>query len=142
MPIKSNTTKSLKVRYKDTTPQVFLNTMPDMWVAECVIVEGMFMINTTPLGSHRTFADYANFLCKRFLIPQFAKWAKEVHLLFDNPGRLADTPKHFERQRRDSIARLIVGHFCDEVIDSRIIPSKWREGVINSETVKEILYFS
>ena len=96
---KSNTTKSLKTRYKDATPQVFLNTMPGMWVAECVIVEGMFMLNTTPLGSHRTFADYASFLCKRFLTPHFAKGATEVHLIFDNPGQSAETPKHFERQR-------------------------------------------
>ena len=121
---KSNTTKSLKARYKDATPQVFLNTMPDMWVAECVIVEGMFMLNIT-LGSHRTFADYASFLCKRFLTLQFAKGAAEVHL-FDNPGQFAETPKHFERQPRDSSARVIEGHFCDDVTDSRIIPSKWK----------------
>ena len=36
--------------------------------------------------SHRTFADYANFLRKCFLTPHFTNGAREVHLLFDNPG--------------------------------------------------------
>lgn len=40
---KSNATKSLKLRYKETTPTVFYSTLPHMWIAECVIVEGMFM---------------------------------------------------------------------------------------------------
>ena len=81
-----------------------------MWVPSCVIVEGMFMLNTTPLGSHRTFTEYANFLSTRFVLPHYAKGAKEVHIIFDNPGRLPQTPKYFERNRRDSQARVIVGH--------------------------------
>ena len=74
MPIKgqkSNVTKALKSRYKDAKPKVFSNSLPEGWVAGCVIVEGMIMVNTTPLGNHRTFADYANFLGKRFLTPHF-----------------------------------------------------------------------
>ena len=89
MPIKgqkNNTTKALKARYKDASPPVFLNALPRTWVPECVMVEGMFMLNTSPLGSHRTFADYANFLRKRFLTPHFTNGAREVHLLFDDPG--------------------------------------------------------
>ena len=91
MPIKgqkSNTTKALKARYKDASPPVFLNSLPETWTPECVMVEGMFMLNTIPLCSHRTFADYANFLSQRFLTPHFTNGAREVHLIFDNPGRL------------------------------------------------------
>ena len=55
---KSNTTKALKGRYKDATPPVFTNSLLSDWIPELVILEGMFMLNTTPLGSHRTFADY------------------------------------------------------------------------------------
>ena len=65
MPIKgqkSNATKAQKSRYKDAKPKMFSNSLPEGWVAGCVIVEGMIMVNTTPLGNHRTFADYANFL--------------------------------------------------------------------------------
>ena len=96
MPIKgqkSNATKALKSRYKDAKPKVFSNSLPKGWVAGCVIVEGMIMVNTTPLGNHRTFADYANFLGKRFLTPHFSAGSKEVHLIFDNPKGLAQTPK-------------------------------------------------
>ena len=121
---KSNTTKVLKNRYKDATPQVFLNTLPDSWVPGSVIVEGMFNLNTTPLGSHRTFADYAHFLAKRFLLPHFSRGCIEVHLIFDNPGRLPQTPKYFERKRRDLSATVMVGHVCDEITASRRIPSK------------------
>ena len=96
MPIKgqkSNATKALKSRYKDAKPKVFSNSLPEGWVAGCVIVEGMIMVNKTPLGNHRTFADYANFLAKRFLTPHFSAESKEVHLIFDNPKVLAQTPK-------------------------------------------------
>ena len=51
------------------------------------------MVNKTPLGNHKTFADYANFLGKRFLTPHFSAGSKEVHLIFDNPKGLAQTPK-------------------------------------------------
>ena len=136
---KSNTTKSFKARYKDATPKVFLNALPDMWVPGCVIVEGMFMLNTTPLSSHRTFADYANFLNRRYVLPNFAKGAKEVHILFDNPGRLPQTPKSFERKRRDLQATVIVGHVCDAIEDSRYIPSKWREDIVDCRNCKRIL---
>ena len=89
------------------------------------------MLNTTPLSSHSTFADYASFLSKRFLTPHFGKGAKEVHLLFENPGQSTETTKHFEWQRRDDSAKVIVGHACDEVLEGRIIPSKWREDMVN-----------
>ena len=94
------------------------------------------MLNTTPLSSHRTFADYANFLNRRYVLPNFAK---EVHILFDNPGRLPQTPKSFERKRKDLQATVIVGHVCDAIEDSRYIPSKWREDIVNCTNCKRIL---
>ena len=45
------------------------------------------MLNTTPLSSHRTFAGYANFLNMRYVLPNFAKCAKEVHILQDDYHR-------------------------------------------------------
>ena len=110
MPIKgqkSNATKALKSHYKDAK-------------------EGMIMVNTTPLGNHRTFADYANFLGERFLIPHFSAGSKEVHLIFYNPKGLAQTPKYFEQKRRDTAAKVIEGHVCDEIEHSRHILSNWR----------------
>ena len=119
----------------------YLNTLPESWVPGSVIVEGMFMLNTTLLGSHRTFADYAQFLAKRFLLPHFSRGCIEVHLIFDNPGRLPQTPKYFERKRRDLSATVMVGHVCDEITASRRIPSKWREDILNCRNCKRSLVF-
>ena len=88
---KSNTTKALKSHYKDAQPAVFLNKLPKAWTPGCVVIEGMFMINTRPLGNHKTFSDYANFLQKRFIAPHFSRGSKEVHVIFDNPGVLPNT---------------------------------------------------
>ena len=87
---KSNTTKALKARYKDASPNIFLNELPCGWIPEYIMLEGIFTLNTTPLASHRTFADYANFLIQT---PHFTRGSIEVHLHFDNPGRHASTPK-------------------------------------------------
>ena len=99
-----------ETRYKESSPPVILNGLPQGWKPECSILEGMFIINTTPLGTHRTLADYAQFLIRRFILPQFSKGSKEVHVIFDNPGRLQQTPKYFERLRRDAIAPVATGH--------------------------------
>ena len=133
---KSNSTKTLKARYKNASPPVFLNGLPENWIPESVMVEGMFILNTSPLCSHRTFADYSNFLSKRFLTPHFNNGAREVHLIFDNPGRMEQTPKHFERKRRDLSANVVAGHVCDDITESRPIPSKWRENIINCRNCK------
>ncbi len=136
---KSNSTKAIKTRYKDARPLAILNNLPHGWIPDCCMLEGMFMLNTTPLGSHRTFADFAQFLIKRFIVPQFARGTKEVHVLFDNPGRLPETPKYFERKRRDTAATVTTGHACDEVCAGRMIPSKWRADVINCRNCKRNL---
>lgn len=136
---KSNTTKALKTRYKDARPQVFLNNLPPGWNPDCCLLEGMFMLNTSPLGSHRTFADYSRFLIKRFIVSQFARGTKEVHVLFHHPDRLSETPKYFERKRRDTTAKVATGHTCDEFSAGHTIPSKWRENVINCRNCKHSL---
>ena len=64
----------------------------------------------TPLGTHKTFADYANFAFHKPSLCQGGTIAKKKR-------------KDFERKRRDFSASVIVGHACDE---SRRIPSKWR----------------
>ncbi len=136
---KSYTTKALKAKYKSSTPSVFLNALPTGWVPECCIFEGMFMLNTAPLGDHKTFSDYGNFLIKRFLVPQWRQGAQQLHIIFDNPGRLKQTPKEFERNRRDNAATVLSGHLCDEVNTKTKIPSKWRENFINCRNCKRAL---
>ena len=64
---KNYTTKVYETRYKESSPTVIPNNLPQGWIPQCCIVEGMFLINTTPLESHRTFSDYARFLITRFI---------------------------------------------------------------------------
>ena len=134
---KSYTTRFLQCRYKETEAPAFLVTLP--WRPKCCIIEGMFIINTTPLGSHRVMADYAKFLFTRFIITQFKKGCEEVHIIFDNPGRLANTPKYFEHRRRDKSAIIQTNHHCDIIVSTTKIPSKWRENLLHCRECKRSL---
>ena len=82
------------------------------------------MINTSPLGSHTTFGDYARFLIHRHIIPYFSRGCTEVHVLFDNPGQLNNTPKFFEHKRRDELATVATGHNCDDIKELTRLPKK------------------
>ena len=95
----------------------------------CTLLEGMFLINTNPLGSHKTLGDYAKFLMTRFLLTQFKRGSREVHVLFDNLGRFIHTPKYFEHVRRDEAAKLADDHCCDTLTITTKVPKKWREGL-------------
>ena len=135
---KSNTTKYLETRYKHSQPPVFLTELP--WKPEAVIIEGMFIINTTPLNSHKTLADYCKFLIQRFISPQFHKGCTEVHIIFDNPGQLNHTPKYFEQRQRDTRVGLSDTHYCDELSNTTpITTDKWRINFLNCRICKRNL---
>ncbi|CAC5421238.1 unnamed protein product [Mytilus coruscus] len=96
---KSNALKVLKSTYKDA----FLTSLPvtDDAVQSTVILEGMFLINTIPLSSHRTFIDYAEFLFTRWIVKSHIQFkAQEIHVVFDHPNRNGESPKNIERSRR------------------------------------------
>ena len=136
---KSYATKTLETRYQRASPEVILHGLPEGWIPECCILEGMFMLNTTPLGKHKTFADYGDFLLQRFVVPQWSRGAREVHVIFDVPGRL-NTPKKFEQDRRDTDATVLASHVCSDITSTRQVPSKqWRENIINCRTCKRNL---
>ena len=120
---KSYTTKRLEKRYKD----LICNQLPGGWVPDAVVVEGMFMINTSPLSTHSTAKDYTQFLLRRFVVSHFSKGCKEVHIVFDNPGRLPESPKSFERRRRDDAATLSSDHRHTAFSDACALPSNWRD---------------
>ena len=67
---KSYTTSTLETMYKEATVPITTTYLPENWKPECTIIEGMFLINTTPLGMHKTFGDYAKFLLQRHIKPQ------------------------------------------------------------------------
>ena len=132
-PLKGNktyTTRSLQSRYEDASPPVIVTDY--QWEPECTIMEGMSLINTTPLGGQNTLADYARFLMHRFITPRFTKRSKEVHIVFDNPL----TPKYFEHKYRDRVAKITEDHCCREMLPFTGIPKNWREGLLNCRQCK------
>ena len=132
-------TKAIANRYKKCPQPIILNEYPQGWRPQCCLMEGMFMINTSPLGSHTTYGDYARFLLKRHITPHFSRGCTEVHLLFDNPGQLKNTPKFFEHKRRDESATIAAGHMCDDINETTRLPSKWRENVLHCRKCKRTL---
>ena len=72
---KSYFTKALANRYKQHTQPIILSDFPSSWQTQCCIMEGMFLINTSPIGSQTTYADYASFLMQRHITPTFLEGA-------------------------------------------------------------------
>ena len=106
---------------------MILYSFPAQWLPEVVILEGMFLINTAPLITHSTMQDYARFLIKCFAVPHFVKGVREVHIIFDNPGCIANTPKAVEQRRRDNLHTPPAEHEHYEFYNLTTVPSKWRD---------------
>ncbi|XP_066282530.1 uncharacterized protein [Branchiostoma lanceolatum] len=119
---KSNATSFFRNRY----PAIFSFLPPSNVQLECVILEGMFLINVSPLGSHKTFFDYALFLFRQWMLPFFESGAKEIHLLFDDPNRNGFTPKDIERQRRDTSMECDT-NILSSIDNNTIKPKDWRK---------------
>lgn len=135
-PVRGQKSNVIQSRYGSVVPKVLHNSLPSGWIPECCILEGMFMINTCPLGSHKTFGEYGHFLIKRYIFPQYSRGTTEVHVIFDDYGILTQTPKHFEQKRRDTLAKVPLGHTCDTFSPQTSIPPHWRENVLNCRNCK------
>ena len=85
---KSYFTKCAETRYQKSDPPIITQSLPTGWKPKCSLLEGMFIINTTPLLHHKTLGDYGAFLLKRFVLPQFRN---EVHVIFDSPANNQST---------------------------------------------------
>ena len=108
---------------KDT--MVILRRFPGLRVPDTVVLEGMFLINSTPLVTHVTIRDYAVFLVKRFIVPHLALGVKEVHIVYDMPACNL-TPKSFEQERRDTEHSVSSDHEHIAFSDVSTVPQKWR----------------
>ena len=109
------------------------------WRPQCSVLDGMFLINTSPLGSHKTILDYGKFILTRYIMTQFSKGSNKVHIVFDNPGQLRNTLKYFEHFRRDALAVVTQDHSCDELLPNTQIPKNWRENLLNCQRCKRNL---
>ena len=101
--VKSVSRKVLVGRYRDQG--VMSSTVPSGVTGDksntIVVIDGMFLLQSTPLGHHSLVADYILFLLSRWVKPMFGL-ANNVHLLWDDPGRHGPSAKEIERQRRDA----------------------------------------
>lgn len=120
---KSATTAHLGHRYQN--PPAIINTLPSGWVPDTVILEGMFLIQTSPLPTMSCMEDYVKLLLARFVCPHFTAGAKEVHVVFDCPGSLPETLKELEQRQRDKGVDSTT-HHCTSFSGDLMLPSKWR----------------
>lgn len=118
---KSYATRWLENRYQG----IVTNTLPN--VPEVAILEGMCMINISPLCTHRSLLEYSLFLLRRFMLPQFIAGTREVHIIFDVPGKLTNFPKAIERQRRDEESSQSLVHHHIVFSDEIVLPADWRQ---------------
>ena len=92
---KSSVTESIKRRYKHSN--LIITSLP--WVPTSVILEGMFMIQTSPLSSIESMREYAEILLIRYVQPHYQAGVLEVHVIFDYPSGLPESPKILEQSR-------------------------------------------
>ena len=133
---KSNTINFYARRYGDKAIQP---AFPSRWHPDLVVIEGMFMINTTPLRIHSKLIEYVRHLVERYMGYYLKTGVAEVHIVFDDPGRMKKSPKAIEQTRRDATATNIgPNHEHVTFTDDMKVPSKWRE-VIECRTCKRQL---
>ena len=69
-----------------------------------MILEGMFLIQTSPMSTMNCMQYYVKLLLSRFVRPHLAAGVQQVHVVFDVPGAQQETPKEIEQHRRDKAA--------------------------------------
>ena len=121
---KSNTTEYLRKRY--SALPIISQSLPPQWIAHSCIVEGMFMIQTSPLPTMSSMQEYTRLLLNQYVRPHFRAGVQEVHVVFDSPGSMRESPKELEQRRRDSGAEHSENHECVPLNSSTTLPTKWR----------------
>lgn len=75
---------------------------------------------------------------KRYIIiSYFSNGSGELHLIFDNPGRLKAMPKYFEQKRRDQLSPVVPGHECENVKAITRLPKNGEKTSLTAESVKD-----
>ena len=133
---KSYTTTFLERRY--TTPPVIVNTLPTGWIPHSVILEGMILIQMSPLPSMNCMEDYVKLLLSRYVKPHFYAGVIEVHVVFDAPGLQAESPKEIEQLRRDRKNNASTSHHCIDFCSDLLVLEKWRT-ILGCRTCKKSL---
>ena len=84
------------------------------------------MIQTIPLSSTENMREYAEMLLIRYVQPHYQAGALVVHVIFDNPRSLPESPKILEQSRRDSAkAKELASHKCVPFTSITSVPGQW-----------------
>ena len=96
--------RSKELRYKsprNKVQELYSTTHTQLLTqSDCCLLQGTIMLNTctSPLGSQHTFFDYAHVLMKWFIIPQFSKGTREVHIILMVQEGLSKTQSSSTKQ--------------------------------------------
>ena len=118
---KSYITKNLAARYST----ILDKSLPDQWIPELAVIDGMFLIHVKPFGRDTHFKEYVRLLLRRFIQPHFKQGTREVHVLFDKPPQSNFNPKQWEQEKRD-MQQTTSTHIHD-ISDTTRVPSNWKE---------------
>ena len=107
------------------------------------------MINSSHLPSqHKIFYDYTILLVRRWLLTHIASPCTErIHVLFDHPVRIQQSPKDVERARRDKSASDLHSLFSIDfpIENSTLIPyggqNFWRKFITNRKYKGELVKY-
>lgn len=99
-----------------------MHALPTQWVPQSVILGGMFTNQVAPIPTMNHMNEYVNSLLTRFVRPHLAT---EVHVVFDTPGSMPETPKEIEQARRDA-QKSPIDHKCGDIHHQMGISNKWR----------------
>ncbi len=104
--------------------------MPPDFKPGAFIIDGMFIIYTSPAPGHHTFGQYALYLYNRWVTHIFGDETKrdvsEVHICFDRQKDDIPSPKVIERQRRDA-EKPSNSKVYDLIENTTLLPYKWSD---------------
>lgn len=99
----------------------------------------MFLINIRPSSAHRDMGEYADLLLRQHILMHYRNGVTDVHLLFDDPECQAQSPKYFERLRRDQTNPTPEDHWCSSFASDMVTPPKWRQNILSCRKCKRNL---
>ena len=86
------------------------------------------MVQTEPFPTMENMKEYVKMLFLKYGRPHYVFGVLKVHVIFDNPGTLPETPKELEQKRRNmKTANTNLNHECSELSDTAAIHEKWRD---------------
>ena len=134
---KSFITQNLAARY--TT--IINNSLPDQWITELVVLDGMFLIHVKPFGRNTNFAEYVRLLLRRFVQLHFKQGTREVHVLFDKPPQSNFNPKQWEQEKRDDGQKPITSVHVHDISDTTQVPSNWKEFIACRQCKQSLILY-